>query len=65
MKIESRSSFNVGEAGIDAGGSELEAGTTNWMKKYSRIDLTSFVTSIDFHIRTLSFLRKEVSRNKS
>jgi len=38
MKMSSRSSVNVDEAGIDAGDLKLEAGTHSWTKKSSNIE---------------------------
>jgi|GEM_PF-1616104 len=38
MKMSYRSSVNVGEARIDAGGLKLEAGTSNCMKRSSSVE---------------------------
>lgn len=37
-KMSFRSSVNVGEAGIDAGGSKVDVGAPNWTKKSSSIE---------------------------
>jgi len=54
-----RCSVNVGDAGIDAGGSKLEAETPNWTKKSSSVELrkTNFVTSLDNNIRASSLIK--------
>lgn len=38
MKMSFRGWFNVGEAGIDAGGWKLEAVGPNWVNKSSSVD---------------------------
>jgi len=57
MKMSYRSSVNVGEARIDAGGLKLEAGTSNCMKRSSSFELTSFVTSLDNNVRASSLIK--------
>jgi hypothetical protein len=39
MRVSFRSSVNVGDAGIDAGGSKLETGTLNLTKRCSSVEL--------------------------
>lgn len=38
MKIGFRRSVNVDEAGIEAGGSKLEAVLSNWIKKFLSVE---------------------------